>query len=110
MDDARRGPGEPVTPESLLATIDEARAFVAVQPVVVHGPTVHWLDQGSSRLARQASIVDLQRVWDDAQVDAVGREAWTDPIDHEASRLFRLAVAMAIVAKVDLPAGRQVDR
>ena len=73
---------------------------MAVQPSVVHGPTVHWLDQGSSRLARRTSIVELQQMWRDAQEDAVRRGVQAvNRIDEEASRLFRLAIAMAIVAK-----------
>jgi hypothetical protein len=90
--------------DSLLTTIAEARMFVAVQPSVAHGPTVHWLDQGSSRLAAHGSIEQLQQLWAAAQADAVHRGGGdVDPVDWEASRLFRLALAMAIVAKAGPP-------
>jgi hypothetical protein len=86
--------------DSLLTTFEDASTFVAVQGCVQHGPTVHWLDQGSTRLARRASIGQLRELWAEAQADAVRRGgADVDPVDWEASRLFRLALAMAIVAK-----------
>ena len=101
MDSSRRGPRSSSPEHDLIGTaIREAREFVAVQPSVQHGPTVHWLDQGSSRLARRASIVQLQQMWSEAQAEAVRRgAAAVNRIDEEASRLFRLAIAMAIVAK-----------
>jgi hypothetical protein len=55
---------------------------------------VHWLDQGSARLAQHASIRRLQAVWAEG-----GDEATADPVDREAARLFRLVIAMAIMAK-----------
>jgi hypothetical protein len=80
----------------LLRTIDEAEAFIAAQPRLSDPLAVHWLDQGSARLAERASIRRLQAVWaegrDDAPVD-------DDPVGREAARLFRLVIAMAIVAK-----------
>jgi hypothetical protein len=95
---------------SLLTTIAEARAFVEMQPAVHHGTTVHWLDQGSSRLAERASIRQLQRMWREAQDEAVQLDApGIDPVDREAARLFRLALAMAIVAKGEPPIRLPVD-
>jgi hypothetical protein len=95
---------------SLLTTIAEARAFVEMQPAVYHGTTVHWLDQGSSRLAERASIRQLQRMWHEAQDEAVQLDApGIDPVDREAARLFRLALAMAIVAKGEPPIRLPVD-
>jgi hypothetical protein len=81
---------------SLLRAIDEAEAFIAAQPQLSDPLAVHWLDQGSTRLAERASIRRLQAVWAEARDDATADD---DPVDHEAARLFRLVIAMAIVAK-----------
>jgi hypothetical protein len=79
-----------------LRTIDEAEAFIAAQPQLSDPLAVHWLDQGSARLAQHASIRRLQAVWAEGHD---GESADDDPVDHEAARLFRLVIAMAIVAK-----------
>lgn len=85
---------------SLLRTIDEARAFIAAQPPIDDALAIHWLDQGSTRLAERASIRRLQTVWAQSARDAAGDGASdVDPVDREAARLFRLVIAMAIVAK-----------
>jgi hypothetical protein len=92
----------------MLRTIDEAAAYIAAQPPLDDALAIHWLDQGSTRLAERASIRRLQAVWEDGRhgVDGVsGRGAGgaagsdDDPVEVEATRLFRLVIAMAIVAK-----------
>jgi hypothetical protein len=102
MDISPDGSGEGVSDDTVFTTVHEAREFLAVQPLITDSPTVHWLDQGSSRLARRASIADLQQMWVDARDDAVHRGTLViNRVDEEASRLFRLAIAIAIVAKDD---------
>jgi hypothetical protein len=91
-------------------TIAEARAFIATQAPPQHAPTIHWLDQGSSRLADRASIGQLQQMWRETEDEASRLERiGTDAIDQEATRLFRLALAMAIVARAEPSVRLPVD-
>ena len=73
--------------DTLLTTVAEARAFLNTQPAVVHAATIHWLDQGSSRLADQGSIGQLQEMWFEALDEADQAHACADPIEQEAVRL-----------------------
>ncbi len=88
--------------DTVLTTVTAARAFLNTQPAVVHAATVHWLDQGSSRLAEQGSICQLQEMWFEA-CDEADQVVPSDPIEREAVRLYRVALAMAIVAKAEAP-------
>lgn len=105
---SRNGWGMPTSP--VRRTIAEARAFIAAQAPPQHAPTIHWLDQGSSRLADRASIGQLQQMWSETEDEASRLEhIGTDAIDQEATRLFRLALAMAIVARAEPPVRLPVD-
>jgi hypothetical protein len=49
-------------------------------------------------------------MWREAQDEAVQLDApGIDPVDREAARLFRLALAMAVVAKGEPPIRLPVD-